>query len=439
MELDARAVPLTRRQLDIWLAQETGHSGAEWQLGLFAKIEGALDPDLLELAISKALYEAEPCRSVFFEVNGQVFQRVMDYPDFELAFHDVSGSPDPEREAREIASSIQHTLMPLTGWLFKFALFRTAPAEYYWFTCCHHIVLDGLGIALVGRRIAAIYSAMASGTPLSAAYFGSVQDLVGGELEYEASTDYLEDQAYWSKNLPSESGQDYRLPQAAGRQDASAPTAPVQLDPSIVGRIKALSKALGVRRSSLLTAACALLVRGCTEGSEVVFDFPVSRRVDPGSKLLPGMVAGVVPLVLQAPPGATVADFCRHVDRRSREALRHQRFPVHTLDGARQATNRVIINFIPNRMTLNLADVLATATYTTFGPVAHFGFFFVGTGEEQFLTTAGAGQPFSNFDVADLAERLQQILVAMTTDPTRSLSSVLLLDAADAGPPRRDR
>ncbi|HEV7582524.1 MAG TPA: condensation domain-containing protein, partial [Mycobacterium sp.] len=188
MEVDARALPLTRRQLDIWLAQETGHSGVEWQLGLFARIEGALDPDLLELAISKALYEAEPCRSVFFEVNGQVFQRVLDYPDFELAFHDVSGSPDPEREAREMASSIQHTPMPLTAQLFKFALFRTAPAEYYWFTCCHHIVLDGLGIALVGRRIAAIYSAMVSGTPLSAAYFGSLQDLVGGELEYEAST-----------------------------------------------------------------------------------------------------------------------------------------------------------------------------------------------------------------------------------------------------------
>jgi hypothetical protein len=34
MELDGRALPLTRGQLDIWLAQETGHSGTEWQLGL---------------------------------------------------------------------------------------------------------------------------------------------------------------------------------------------------------------------------------------------------------------------------------------------------------------------------------------------------------------------------------------------------------------------
>ena len=38
MELDDRAVPLTRGQLDIWLAQETGRVGTEWQLGLFVRI-----------------------------------------------------------------------------------------------------------------------------------------------------------------------------------------------------------------------------------------------------------------------------------------------------------------------------------------------------------------------------------------------------------------
>ena len=46
-----------------------------------------------------------------------------------------------------------------------------------------------------------------------------------------------------------------------------------------------------------------------------------------------------------------------------------------------------------------------------------FGLFFSGAGDELFLSTAGAGQPFSNFDVSDLAERLQRVLVAMTADP----------------------
>jgi hypothetical protein len=85
MELNDGALPLTRGQLDIWLAQETGHSGTEWQLGLFVRIEGPVEPDLLEQAISQALQEAEPVRAAFFEVDGQVFQRVIDYRDVELA------------------------------------------------------------------------------------------------------------------------------------------------------------------------------------------------------------------------------------------------------------------------------------------------------------------------------------------------------------------
>ena len=439
MELDDRAYPLTRRQLDIWLAQETGSAGTEWQLGLFARIEGLVKPDLLEHAINIALREAEPCRAAFFEADGQVFQRVINDPDVELAFHDLSGSDHADQEARELASSIQRTLMPFTGPLFRFALFRTRPDEYYWFTCCHHIIIDGMGIALVGRRIATIYSAIVSGAPIPPAFFGSLQDLVSSESEYEASADYLEDQAYWSTNLPSESGPDYRLPQAAGERDSYWPSTPVQLDPSVVGGIKGLTKALGIRRSSVITAACALLVRGCSAGgSEVVLNFPVSRRVQPESKMLPGMIAGVIPLVLKASPESSVADFCQHADKQIREALRHQRFPVHILESdgdlrsPSQAANRVVLNFVPSRLTVDLADVPATATYTTFGPVGHFGLFFLGAGDQQSFCAAGAGQPFSNFDPADLAVRLQHLLVAMTADPGRPLSSLGVVDAGES-------
>src|SRR6476660_1479039 len=182
MELEDRAHPLTRGQLDIWLAQETGRFATEWQLGLFVRIEGRVDRDALEWAIRRAVREAEPARAAFFEEDGQVFQRAIDYPDVELAFYDLSGSQHPAQEAYEIASSVRCTPMPFTGPLFKFALFRTRPDEFYWFTCCHHAVIDGSGVALVRHRAVAIYSAIVSGAPIPPAFFGSLQDLVNSEL-----------------------------------------------------------------------------------------------------------------------------------------------------------------------------------------------------------------------------------------------------------------
>ena len=432
MDLDDNALPLTRGQLDIWLAQETGHSSTEWQLGVLVRFDGAVRRDLLERAIRHVMREAEPARAAVFEVDGQVFQRAGD-PEVDLAFHDLSDSRRPVQEAREIAASIQNTPMPWGGPLFTFALFQTWADEFYLFGCFHHIVIDGSGITLLAHRIATVYAAIVSDAPIPPAFFGSLQDLVRCESDYEASTDYLDDEAYWTENLPPESEQRYRLPQAARDKDPRSPSAPVRLDPVVLRQVQELCDAWGMPRSSILTAASALMVRGwCAQGSQVVLDFPVSRRVLSESKTLPGMISGAVPLVLKVLPGSTVADFCRHADSRIREALRHQRYPVHPLErksrGPEQPANRVSINFMPSKMTMDFAGVEASASFTNPGQVGEFGLIFSGAGDQLFLSTAGDDGPFATFDVADVARRLERLLVALTTDPGRRLSSVALLD-----------
>ena len=438
MELDDRALPLTREQLDIWLAHQTGHSGTEWQLGLFARIEGAIRRDAFERAMRQVVREAEPVRAAIFEVDGQVFQRAVDYPDVELAFYDLTSSRQPVQEARGIAASIQRTPMPFTGPLFKFALFQTWDDEFYLFACAHHIVIDGTGIGLVFNRLATVYSAIVSGTTIPPSFFGSLQDLIRCELEYEASSDYLEDQAYWTSNLPPERGPHFRLPHAAGEGDPYLPSAPVRLDPVVLRRVQKLSQEWKMPQSSVITAACALLVRGWGgEGPEVVLDFPVSRRVRPESKRFPGMLAGVVPLVLTVSPESPVAGFCEHVDTRIREALQHQRFPAQALErkahrrGPGQPDGRVSVNFVPAKVTLDFAGLEGSASQGNPAIVGGFGLIFAGAGDQISLTTAGVAQPFSNFDVSDLARRVERVLVAMTADPGRSLSSVDLLNEAE--------
>ncbi|HZU47213.1 MAG TPA: amino acid adenylation domain-containing protein, partial [Mycobacterium sp.] len=429
-----RVFPLTRGQLDIWLAQQTGRLGAKYQLGELLRIDGTIEPDLLESAIRQVVHEAEPLRAAFFEVDGEVFQKAVDYPDVELARYDLTASPDPGLEAYRVACSIQGTLMQLSGPLFKFALLQTRADEFYLFACCHHIVVDGVSLALVCHRIADVYSAMASGGQIPPAFFGSLSDLIGCESEYEASTDYQEDEAYWTRNLPPDSKPRYRFAPADGR-DPGASSAPVQLDPVAVAGTQELARALGVRRSSVITAACALLVRGCdVESPEVVLDFPVSRRVHPQALTVPGMVSGVVPLVLKASPESAIAGFCQHVDTRMREALQHQRFPIHVIENkarlraSGQASSRVVVNFIPATHMGHFAGAAVSGTLTHAGLVDQFGLIFFRDGDQLFLSTAGAGQLIPNCDVRNLAERLERVLVAMAGDPGRSLSSVDLLD-----------
>lgn len=421
MTAGQRRYSVTDRQREIWLSQEVGRSGAQWQLSFFVRVDGGVDRVILQRAIRVGLAEAEACRAVFFEAGGQLFQTVIDGPDGELVFHDLRSAADPVREAYRLAEVIQRTPMPFTAPLYRWALFQTGSEEFYWFACCHHICVDGLSIALVGRRIAAIYTAMVSGAPMGGAFFGSLQDLLDFEADYEASAQYLDDRAYWEQNLPTDGGSFDQVPIGGFAQaDADLPAEPVALDPLVIGGVKSISKEAGVRRSSVIIAATALLVsRFSGDPAQVVLSLPVSRRVGPGSAALTGMLAGVVPLVVSASPESSVTQFCQGVDHRIRQAQAHQRFPVNRLEGhGGQAglgpqAPRVLVNVLPGRTRMDFGGVPATLIYSTFGPVGHFGIFFVGAGDHLTFTTAGAGKPFADFAATELAHRFQRVLAAM--------------------------
>ncbi|OBF13599.1 non-ribosomal peptide synthetase [Mycobacterium sp. ACS4331] len=434
MESVDRAYPLTRGQLDIWLSQETGDTAAtEWQLGLLVRIDGAVDRHALEWAVTRVVREIEPGRASIAECDGQIVQRVLDDPEVVLDFHDLTGADDGLAEVHRIVSAIQSAPMPLSGPLFRFALLQTRADEFHLFACCHHIVVDGFALGLAGQRIASVYTAVVSGAPVSSPLFGSLQDMVDLESAYEMSDAYRDDEEYWTRNLPPEVDTDEGLQDAAygAGPIPSRPTDPFPLDASVIGAAEEFANTLGVPRSSVLTAACGLLVRGrFSEGPEVVLDFPVSRRVEPEAKTLPGMFAGIIPLTLTVSPETSVADFCLHVDSRIREALEHQRFPVHALERRERthplghSTPRVGVNFLPTTTALSFGGVPATASYTNTGPVGSFGLIFSSADGDLLLSTAGAEQPSSAWNGPDLANQLVRVLKAMLSDPTRRVSTV---------------
>ncbi|WP_197506631.1 amino acid adenylation domain-containing protein, partial [Mycobacterium sp. E136] len=439
MELDDRVFPLTRRQFDMWLAEETGRADATLHLGELVRIEGAVDAALMESAIGHVVSEAEPLRAEFFQVDAQVFQRPVDYSSVQLLRYDLLNSADPEQEVRRLASRIRRAPMPLSGPLFKFALLQTRLDENYLFACCHHIAIDGIGLGLVLHRIAAVYSAFATGGEVPPTFFGSLHDLVHCELEYETSTDYLDDQIYWANNLPAEKppAQPFAHAPVVG-DDADEFSSPFPLQPQIVERIDELSRDLGVRRSAVITAACALFVSAYDhEHSEVVLDFPVSRRVRPESHAVPGLVSDVVPLVLKTPANTSVASFCRHVNTQIREALQHQLFPVQSLEGgprvhnSGRASNRVVVNFIPAAHMGYFDRALATGTLTNAGFGAQAALVFFRDGDQLHLSALGAGHPIAELDVSEITERLSRVLLAMTDDPEKRLASFNSLDDDD--------
>ncbi|MGV0801702.1 peptide synthetase, partial [Mycolicibacterium elephantis] len=150
--------------------------------------------------------------------------------------------------------------------------------------------------------------------------------------------------------------------------------------------------------------------------------------------LVPGMISGVVPLALKVSPDTTVAGFCEHVDNRVQEALRHQRFPVRAIEnkarfqGIGRSSTRAVINFIPTTRLADFAGAAGSGTVTHTGMVDQFGLVIIRNDEELFLSTSGVGELFAGCDARELADRFERVLMAMTADPARPLSTMDVRD-----------
>lgn len=427
-EANDRTFPLTRGQRDIWNSREMG---SYWHIGATTVIDGDVDIDLLRQALRQMVSEAEPLRVRFAEVDGEVTQEIIDLADFEIPLVDLAGKLDRVETIRDLTMEILAKPISMAGPLFTFTLFRTRADHLRVFWCVHHIVADGHStVTLCGNRTAEIYSALMAGEPAPPSRFGSLRDLVRHEATYEVSTEYLDDLNYWTKNAPPVDTTPNEQSFADGLPDQRLASAPVGLSSTMINRARELAAALGVRRCAILTAACALLVRaGQRDKSEVVLDFPVSRRTDPTTMSFPGLVAGMVPLTLRFPTGAGIDDFCRQVDTKIREALRHQRFSAQAIGadghpiGAGARTSRISINFIPPFKFSTFAGTPAWGLSAAFGGISQFNFYLLTGDGRVSLATSGSARPFADFAVGDIAEQLDRILAGITSDSRQPLET----------------
>ncbi|MEU4342400.1 amino acid adenylation domain-containing protein [Nocardia sp. NPDC023852] len=411
--------PLTREQVDVWLAQKTFDAGS-WLVSQFLVIDGTIDEPLLESAIRRLVDEAEAIRVHITETNGSLSQAPTDYPDWRLPCYELESDAD----AYAIATRELHANMSLTGPLFRFALLRTAGERSFLFLCGHHIVMDGTTLALIGNRIADIYSASRSGADPEPHSFGSLRDLISMESEYQESAEYIADQKYWSAISHPENPVDFDARTDVDRDTPDTFSAPMKFSPSVRAAIEETSRTKGIGRAAIITAACGLLTSIATGNSEVCLDFPVSRRIRARSKSLPGMIAGVVPLLVTIRPGQTFADLCEQADQRIQEALTHSRFPVRKpphRDCSSYRGSSVEVNLFPPFPTRDFGGASATRVLLSAGPVPSLGYYVFVDDGDLVLRTIGTRASLD-------AGRLHQALSRVMADPKAPIVSVGLLD-----------
>ncbi|MET7382994.1 amino acid adenylation domain-containing protein [Streptomyces sp. NPDC005526] len=324
-------ISLTAAQAGIWFAQQLDPQNPIYNAAEYLDIRGDIDAGILERALRILVGEAEALRMRVVEDGEGLWQITDPDPRWTLERLDLKGEEDPEAAAEEwMRSVLAEPVDPRHDLLFRFALLRVAADRCFWFYRYHHVTVDGFAVALLARRAADLYTALAAGEEPPAGEFGPVADLVAADTEYRASERFTADREFWRDRLagcPEPVGLSDRTPVMAHglvRRTSFLPRESLE-------RLRDTAREVGVTWPATMMTAAALYLQRSTGADEVVLGVPVSCRLGRAARSVPGMVSNVVPLRVPVTQDMTLSELLQRLSAELRAVMRHQHYRYEDL------------------------------------------------------------------------------------------------------------
>jgi amino acid adenylation domain-containing protein/non-ribosomal peptide synthase protein (TIGR01720 family) len=324
--------PLTAAQFGLWLAQRLDPDNPTYNLAEYVDLTGPVDPVSFEAALRRVVADTEALRARVAEPTpGAPVLLVDPTVDWSLTVLDLRAEADPEAAARAwMRADAVVPVDPATAPLFRYALLRLAPDRTWWYRRYHHLALDGYGMALVGRRVAEVYTALTAGAPVPAATFGPLAGLAAAEADYRAGGKFTRDREHWRTRYadrPTPASLADRRPTTPSRLLRHSEPLPT----GTVDRLRAAAHRSGRSVPAVVVAAVAAYFHALTGGDDVLLGLPLTARHTAGARRTPGTVSTVAPVRLAVAAGASLTDLVEAASAELHTVLRHQRYRFEDL------------------------------------------------------------------------------------------------------------
>ncbi|MCX4679849.1 amino acid adenylation domain-containing protein [Streptomyces sp. NBC_01433] len=429
----ASGLPLTGGQAGVWLAQQIEPDSSAYNIVFTLDLLGDLDLELLAGAVRQAVEEAE-CLHVNVVPGGGEARQTPRPVSFDVPVIDLRGAPDPEEAAAGWTATDRDRPVDLThGPLFSQVLLRLADDRVRWSQRYHHIVLDGMGVALITRRAGELYTL---GEKAPARKDRPLARLVDADLTYRASERYEADRAWWHERM-SGRAEPARLVERGPSLMARRRRRTAELSAQETERLYAAAERAGVRPSRVLVAAVAGYLHRAGGEQDLVLGLPIGARQDRVSADTPGMVSNIVPLRVRVGPGTTGTDLVAEVRLAVAGAVAHGRYRAEDLardfglvDGV-PALVGPTVNILPRPGELGFPDGTAELLPEWLGPVSDLAFAFAGTRDGSGLRVhLDADADICDEEtLRDHERRFRTLLKALTEDLDRPVGHIELTSA----------
>src|SRR5262245_42857267 len=327
--------PLSFAQQRLWFLNNFEPESPEYNIPQAFRIDGDLDPEVMQRALREVVRRHETLRTTFREVEGEPQQILAQVVDMEVSYLDAR--PRAENawaEAMRLAGADAREPFDLAlGPLMRARLYRTGERQYLLYYNVHHIAYDGWSMGIFARELAAIYDAFAAGEPsplpeLPVQYL----DFALWQREW-LQGEVLERQlAYWRQQLasvpPLEMPTDRPRPPVRTHEGAAVP---LDLPGPAAEALKALAQREGSTLFIVLTAAFKALLHHWTTQEDVSVGTLIANRRRPEIEGLIGFFANTLALRTDLSGDPTFRELLGREREVSLDAYAHQDLPFEKL------------------------------------------------------------------------------------------------------------
>ncbi|MFL6660993.1 MAG: non-ribosomal peptide synthetase [Rhizobacter sp.] len=329
-------VPASSGQRRLWFLNELEPGSPVYQISQARRIDGELEPGVLECALQEVVRRHEALRTTFALVDGEPVQVVQPESRFAWLDVDLSCLPEHERDARarQITTAEARQPFDLTeGPLLRAMLVRFGPARHLLMLTLHHIVADGWSMEVVMRELDELAEALAAGNPSPLPELPiQYPDYALWQRQQLTPQQRAADLAYWTAQLAG-------LAPLALPLDRLRPAAPTwrgareffRIPNADLRGLEQLARDGNATLFMALLAVFKVLLARCSAQDDIAVGSPVAGRGPPETEALVGFFLNTLCLRTRLDGDPTFLEVLERVRGTALGAYAHQELPFDVL------------------------------------------------------------------------------------------------------------
>jgi amino acid adenylation domain-containing protein/FkbH-like protein/non-ribosomal peptide synthase protein (TIGR01720 family) len=322
---------LSFAQQRLWFLDQFIPNKAAYNIPVGRRLQGKLDLDVLETALSKVVLRHDVLRSSFGGDEGSTRLIISEVPNVYLQRRYVAS----ESEAIALAEEEARKPFDLTqGPLFRCQAISWSNENHILVLNMHHIVSDGWSIGILLRDLGDSYAAAITGRELSwAPLLTSYGDYASWQRERFTAGDYQNDLVYWKNELLGAPSL-LQLPTDRPRPSIMSymgSTVRSQVSSSVRHALEALAEREKITPFTVLLAVWQTLLHRYSQQEDIVIGIPVAGRTHTSVEDVVGCFVNTLAIRTPVFGDTTFLDHLHIVGGKLVGALAHQQLPFETL------------------------------------------------------------------------------------------------------------